>query len=133
MNQIEEEIEGLQDNLKSIQKDQDTTLLVDIHAIVNEIRGNSDERVLSQLNVTICPLPNPDFTGRADVLSQMHAFFESGVGKQRVFGLYGMGGAGKSQLVFKFVDEWQSSEGKKRYLYFNTKIEFVIYSNIGII
>jgi hypothetical protein len=37
----------------------------------------------------------------------MHAYFFSNVGKRHVFVLHGLGGAGKSQIAFKFVEESQ--------------------------
>ena len=37
----------------------------------------------------------------------MHAYFSSDVGKRHVFVLHGLGGAGKSQIAFKFVEECQ--------------------------
>jgi hypothetical protein len=51
-----------------------------------------------------CPAPTGVFTGRQDVLSQMHAYFSSNIGMCHVFVLYGLGGAGKSQIAYKFVD-----------------------------
>jgi len=37
----------------------------------------------------------------------MHAYFSSDVGKRHVFVLHGLGGTGKSQIAFKFVEESQ--------------------------
>ena len=59
-----------------------------------------------------CPPPTIDFTGRADILSQLDEYFCASptsfdLGKQRVFVLYGLGGAGKSQIAFKFVEQCQ--------------------------
>jgi hypothetical protein len=70
----------------------------------------------SLLRPKLCPAPSQVFTGRRDELDKMNSyFFGSGQhrqGKQKVFVLHGFGGAGKSQLAFKFVDEHQSqSEG----------------------
>jgi len=47
------------------------------------------------------------FTGRKDILDKMRGYFDSDVGStfQRIFVLYGLGGAGKSQLAFKFIEE----------------------------
>ena len=41
----------------------------------------------------------------------MHAYFDTDSKVQRVFVLYGLGGSGKSQLAFKFLQE---SQVKKR-------------------
>jgi hypothetical protein len=50
------------------------------------------------------------FTGRADILQRLDDFFVTPktsvrLGKQRVFVLYGLGGVGKSQIAFKFIEE----------------------------
>ena len=54
-----------------------------------------------------CPAPTRFFTGRHEILSQMHVYF-SKEEKHHVFVLYGLGGAGKSQIAFKFIEECQS-------------------------
>ncbi|KAH8826742.1 hypothetical protein DL96DRAFT_1211646 [Flagelloscypha sp. PMI_526] len=56
-----------------------------------------------------CPLPSPNFTGRRDELDHMHAYFSSGVGStSHIYVIYGLGGSGKSQLLFQFVLECQT-------------------------
>ncbi|KAH8826745.1 hypothetical protein DL96DRAFT_1815829 [Flagelloscypha sp. PMI_526] len=56
-----------------------------------------------------CPLPSPNFTGRRDELDHMHAYFSSGVGStSHIYIIYGLGGSGKSQLLFQFVLECQT-------------------------
>ena len=59
-----------------------------------------------------CPPPTNVFTGRADILSQLDEYFcpsptSFDSEEQRVFVLYGLGGAGKSQIAFKFVKQCQ--------------------------
>jgi len=59
-----------------------------------------------------CPPPTNVFTGRADILLQLDEYFcpspsSFDSGEQRVFVLYGLGGAGKSQIAFKFVKQCQ--------------------------
>jgi hypothetical protein len=54
-----------------------------------------------------CPPSTPVFTGRQDILFQMHAYFCEDLGKRHVFVLHGLGGAGKSQIAFKFIEECQ--------------------------
>ena len=54
------------------------------------------------------PVVSSLFTGRASVLSQLDDFFmqrEPGNHPRREFLLYGMGGAGKTQVGLKFVQE----------------------------
>ena len=60
----------------------------------------------------LCPLPVASFTGRDEILKKMHQYFNSEGEFQHVFVLYGLGGSGKSQLAFKFLEE---SQVNKRY------------------
>src|SRR3984957_17045248 len=62
-----------------------------------------------------CPPPSRVFTGRQDILSQMHTYFSTNLGECRVFVLHGLGGAGKSQIAFKFVKECQVDAAPSRY------------------
>jgi len=63
-------------------------------------------------HVKTCPPPTNVFTGRADIVAQLDDYFMASPtsfesGTQRVFVLYGLGGAGKSQCAFKFVAKCQ--------------------------
>ena len=54
--------------------------------------------------------PNPSmlFTGRQDYLDKLEAYFSPrgpGYHSRREFLLYGIGGAGKTQLALKFAEE----------------------------
>ena len=61
---------------------------------------------IGQLKVhKICPLPVKSFTGRKEILDKMCQYFDSGQNGQYVFVLYGLGGSGKSQLAFKFLED----------------------------
>ncbi len=55
----------------------------------------------------LCPLPVASFTGRKEILDKMHRYFDSDSKLQHVFVLYGLGGSGKSQIAFKFLQESQ--------------------------
>jgi len=55
----------------------------------------------------ICPLPVKSFIGRKEILDKMCQYFNSGHKSQHVFVLHGLGGAGKSQLAFKFLEDAQ--------------------------
>ncbi|KAK7048824.1 hypothetical protein R3P38DRAFT_3345817 [Favolaschia claudopus] len=54
-----------------------------------------------------CPLPVSSFTGRQETLQEIHQYFGQAQGTRLVFILHGLGGSGKSQLAFKFVQEAQ--------------------------
>jgi hypothetical protein len=67
---------------------------------------SSTTRVLVQPR----PVSSPIFTGRRDILQKLEVFFEAredGPRPRRQFLLYGMGGAGKSQIALKFSEENQ--------------------------
>ncbi|KAK7039318.1 FabD/lysophospholipase-like protein [Favolaschia claudopus] len=57
-----------------------------------------------------CPPPVVSYTGRRDILEQMHQFFGQNQGSRHIFVLYGLGGSGKSQLALKFVQEAQANK-----------------------
>ncbi|KAJ7105312.1 P-loop containing nucleoside triphosphate hydrolase protein, partial [Mycena epipterygia] len=50
----------------------------------------------------VCPPPTFRFTGRQDILQKMAEYFNMDVGRRHVFLLHGLGGAGKSQIAFKY-------------------------------
>jgi hypothetical protein len=63
----------------------------------------------SSVNSTLSAFPL--FEGRGEVLARLHQYFqarERRAGeslKQRTFVLFGLGGAGKTQIALKFADE----------------------------
>ncbi|KAF8168867.1 P-loop containing nucleoside triphosphate hydrolase protein [Mycena galopus ATCC 62051] len=52
-----------------------------------------------------CPPPSRNFQGRRIVLDKMHQFFDQRTNKQHIYVLYGLGGAGKTQIALKFIEE----------------------------
>ena len=50
----------------------------------------------------------------------MRRYFDSESGCQRIFVLYGLGGAGKSQLAFKFIEESKD----KRYASYSNNLMY---------
>jgi len=56
----------------------------------------------------LCPPPVPSFIGRDDILNKMCTYFDSDSMSQHIFVLYGLGGAGKSQLAYKFIEQYKS-------------------------
>ncbi|KAJ7437600.1 P-loop containing nucleoside triphosphate hydrolase protein, partial [Mycena galericulata] len=55
-----------------------------------------------------CPPPSRIFHGRQDILDKMYHFFTSNIGTQHIYVLHGLGGAGKTQIALKFVNESSS-------------------------
>ncbi|KAJ7115187.1 P-loop containing nucleoside triphosphate hydrolase protein [Mycena epipterygia] len=52
-----------------------------------------------------CPPPSRIFHGRRIILQHMHQYFTQNTGKQDIFVLHGLGGAGKTQIALKFIEE----------------------------
>jgi hypothetical protein len=52
-----------------------------------------------------CPPPSRIFQGRQNILDKMQDFFSDGTGGQKIYVLYGLGGAGKTQIALKFIKE----------------------------
>ena len=81
-----------------------------------------DDKVLSQRpssstvesrRSTKPPGPTKSFTGRIDILNKLSTYFSETTASvacatQRVFVLFGMGGAGKTQIALKFVNEYRT-------------------------
>ncbi|KAJ6506694.1 hypothetical protein C8R45DRAFT_1175853 [Mycena sanguinolenta] len=63
-----------------------------------------------------CPPPSQIFHGRQAILDSMHQFFTQDTGKQKRYVLYGLGGAGKTQIALKFIKEWTKSSFTDRLL-----------------
>ncbi|KAJ7115734.1 FabD lysophospholipase-like protein, partial [Mycena epipterygia] len=66
-----------------------------------------DPRILvsaSSAYLRVCPASSFRFTGCQDILRKMTEYFNTAIGWRHVFLLYGLGGAGKSQIAFKFVE-----------------------------
>ncbi|KAJ6547736.1 P-loop containing nucleoside triphosphate hydrolase protein [Mycena vulgaris] len=59
-------------------------------------------------SITKCPPPSRIFHGRQNILDKMHQFFTQDLNNQHIFLLYGLGGAGKTQISLKFIEESSS-------------------------
>ncbi|KAJ7015800.1 P-loop containing nucleoside triphosphate hydrolase protein, partial [Mycena alexandri] len=56
-----------------------------------------------------CLPPSRIFQGRQTILAKMHQFFTTDSGKQLIYVLHGLGGAGKTQIALKFIQESSTS------------------------
>ncbi|KAJ7106946.1 FabD lysophospholipase-like protein, partial [Mycena epipterygia] len=59
-------------------------------------------------SINNCPPPSRIFEGRRAILDGMHQYFFQTTGKQHIYLLYGLGGAGKTQIALKFIEESSS-------------------------
>ncbi|KAJ6564965.1 hypothetical protein DFH09DRAFT_473958 [Mycena vulgaris] len=58
--------------------------------------------------ITKCPPPSRIFHGRNNILDKMYQFFKQDLDEQHIYLLYGLGGAGKTQIALKFIEEFSS-------------------------
>ena len=77
------------------------------HFTVNNLHGRSAVVQASQI-ANHCSPPSRIFHGRRDILDKMHHFFMSDRGSQNIYVLHGLGGAGKTEIVLKFINELSS-------------------------
>ncbi|KAG6879103.1 hypothetical protein C0992_005186, partial [Termitomyces sp. T32_za158] len=65
------------------------------------------------------PAPTRVFTGRIDILEKLNEYFatDSISKEQKRYVLYGLGGAGKTQIVLQFLALWGSSAGLQLLLF----------------
>jgi hypothetical protein len=52
-----------------------------------------------------CPPASRIFQGRQAVREKLHHYFVQDTRKQKIYVLYGLGGAGKTQIALKFIEE----------------------------
>ncbi|KAJ6447411.1 hypothetical protein C8R45DRAFT_1137601, partial [Mycena sanguinolenta] len=71
---------------------------------VNTLHTSSAVVQASQA-INHCPPPSKIFHGRRATLDDLHQFFADDTGKQKIYVLYGLGGAGKTQIALKFIQE----------------------------
>ncbi|KAJ7740837.1 hypothetical protein B0H16DRAFT_1378425 [Mycena metata] len=57
------------------------------------------------LNTNNCPTATRIFEGREKILVEMKEFFESNTPQQHIYVLHGPGGAGKTQIALKFIQD----------------------------
>jgi len=67
--------------------------------------GPLNESAQGKKERKLCPPPVASFIGRKDILNKMRSYFDLESTCQRIFVLHGLGGAGKSQLAFKLIEE----------------------------
>ncbi|KAJ7105341.1 FabD lysophospholipase-like protein, partial [Mycena epipterygia] len=66
----------------------------------------------------VCPPPTPHFTDCQDILQSMTTYFNTAMGRRHIFLLHGLGGAGKSQIAFKYVEMSTFPEPRFSEIYF---------------
>ncbi|KAJ7099158.1 P-loop containing nucleoside triphosphate hydrolase protein [Mycena epipterygia] len=78
--------------------------------VFNLIQISADVPVVQvPQQINNCPPPSRIFHGRQIILQQIHQYFVQTTGKQDIFLLHGLGGAGKTQIALKFIAESTSN------------------------
>ncbi|KAG8744214.1 hypothetical protein FRC10_010576 [Ceratobasidium sp. 414] len=72
---------------------------------VQAIRDRKAAVSADQIGVKTCPAPTPVFTGRRDKIKLIKACISGGDQQRCVSVLHGLGGAGKTQLALKTIEE----------------------------
>lgn len=82
-------------------------------ALLNELCASSDMLPIDyqpplapKSFSSLMPSSSPRFVGRENILEQLDKFFKdiSSISPRRIFILYGLGGAGKTQIILKFLE-----------------------------
>ncbi|KAJ7289900.1 P-loop containing nucleoside triphosphate hydrolase protein [Mycena rebaudengoi] len=79
-----------------------------LHARVTSQQAFQLSNIPASQIINNCPPPSRIFQGRRNILDKMHQFFTSEMGNQLIYVLYGLGGAGKTQIALKFIKESSS-------------------------
>ncbi|KAJ7714255.1 hypothetical protein B0H16DRAFT_1742734 [Mycena metata] len=105
---LTDEIAGYQKQIQGLMAIVETNFKVDeIHVIIT---APSFAMVKAVENINNCPPPSRIFQGRQAILDKMHQFFDTDSGNQHIYVLYGLGGAGKTQIALKFIEESSFSD-----------------------
>ncbi|KAJ7292091.1 P-loop containing nucleoside triphosphate hydrolase protein [Mycena rebaudengoi] len=100
---------------------------------VNPEAKSQSLHAMRQKDHKLCPLPVSSFTGRKDILQEMHQHFDSDQGSQHIFVLHGLGGSGKSQLAFKFLQDSQAHHRFSEIFYIDATNEQTIETDLKIV
>ncbi|KAJ7711350.1 hypothetical protein B0H16DRAFT_1900648 [Mycena metata] len=105
---LTDEIAGYQTQIQGLMAIVETNFKVDeMHAIIT---APSFTVVKAVENINDCPPPSRIFQGRQAILDKMHQFFNTDSGNQHIYVLYGLGGAGKTQIALKFIEQLSFSD-----------------------
>ncbi|KAF8177925.1 hypothetical protein K438DRAFT_1844922 [Mycena galopus ATCC 62051] len=82
------------------------TLNYDIKTEHFNLLNHTNPRVVEACQIfTQCPPPSSIFHGRRIILEEMHQCFAEDTTRQHIYVLHGLGGAGKTQIALKFLQD----------------------------
>ncbi|KAJ7463223.1 hypothetical protein FB451DRAFT_1494065 [Mycena latifolia] len=105
---ISDEINGFRDKIREVRANFMLMTIIDTNLGVQKaLTIISTNMVGPQVFQPInnCPPPTRIFHGRRTILDQMHQYFSQNISMQDIFVLHGLGGAGKTQIALKFIEE----------------------------
>ncbi|KAJ7713107.1 hypothetical protein B0H16DRAFT_1899674 [Mycena metata] len=106
---LTEEIAGYQTQIQGVCSKLKLMAIVETNFKVDEmhaiITAPSFAVLTAVQNINNCPPPSRIFQGRQAILDKMHQFFNTDSGNQHIYVLYGLGGAGKTQIALKFIEQ----------------------------
>ncbi|KAJ6517598.1 hypothetical protein DFH09DRAFT_1195296 [Mycena vulgaris] len=113
-----EEISRFRDRIREVRAN--FTLMINMDTLITTKDTNLQVRKMTTVlspNVLVpqvpprinnCPPPTRIFHGRQTILHKINQYFMQSKGVQKIFLLYGLGGAGKTQISLKFIQELAS-------------------------
>ncbi|KAJ7713099.1 hypothetical protein B0H16DRAFT_1702591 [Mycena metata] len=111
---LTEEIAGYQTQIQGVCSKLKLMAIIETNFKVDEmhaiITAPSFAVVEAVQNINNCPPPSRIFQGRQAMLDKMHQFFDTDSGNQHIYVLYGLGGAGKTQIALKFIEQSSFSD-----------------------
>ncbi|KAJ7491672.1 hypothetical protein B0H11DRAFT_2007397 [Mycena galericulata] len=84
---------------------------IDTNFQVHEIKAalttgtSSNVFAVQRQRINNCPPSSRIFQGRQVILDKMSLYFKTGPKKQHIYVMYGLGGAGKTQISLKFIED----------------------------
>ncbi|KAJ6573466.1 P-loop containing nucleoside triphosphate hydrolase protein [Mycena vulgaris] len=108
---IQDMIARYQRNIQEICSRLKLMAVIDTNFQVHEIKAalatgtSSNISVMQGRRINNCPLSSRIFQGRQAILDKMSLFFNAGLKKQYIYVLHGLGGAGKTQISLKFIED----------------------------
>jgi hypothetical protein len=81
-----------------------SNILISIVLLHPDLEISDITVVQAARQMNTCPPPSRIFQGRQTILDKMNWFFAQDIGKQHIYVLHGLGGAGKTQIGLKFVN-----------------------------
>jgi hypothetical protein len=87
--------------------------------MLDTVAGTVGKRVAHR---KACPPPTSRFTGRGDILLKLEEYFPDQTStvkeEQCIFVLYGLGGAGKTQIALTFIERFYQRCGSLSEVYY---------------